>query len=419
MSSGRIAFVETSLGGSGLLAMRQARDLGAQVLFLTRGRDYYDARGEVFPVPPDPVDELVGCDTLDPVAVARALVGRAVDAVVSPGEYFVAVAAEAARLVGARGLAPEAAAAVRDKEVTTRRCAAAGLPVPRSVPVGPDDDLERARSVGFPCVVKPVDGAASAGVAFCESEGDLRAAVQAVRAAAVTARGQLRPRRALVTEYVPGAEVSVETLSHDGVTDVLACTDKHVAGLPHFVEIGHTVPAALSAATRSACAQLAVAALAAVSYDLGVAHVEIKLGPDGPVLLEVNGRPAGDRIPELVRLAYGTDLLRDWVRVHLGLGPQPQPVAQPRAASIRFLTAAPGTVARATGVELARRVPGVVAAALEVAAGDTVGPLQDSHGRVGWVVATGPDAAAAERAAEVGCGQLCVRIAAPPRADLG
>ena len=171
------------------------------------------------------------------------------------------------------------------------------------------------------------------------------------------------------------------------------------------------MPAALPAGTRSACARLAVAALAAVSFDLGVAHVEVKLGPDGPVLLEVNGRPAGDQVPELVRLAYGTDLLRDWVRVHLGLAPQPRPAARPRAASIRYLTAAPGKVARATGVALARRVPGVVAAALEVAAGDTVGPLEDSHGRVGWVVATGPDAAAAERAAEVGCGQLCVRIA--------
>ena len=400
MGSARLAFVETSLSGLGGSAMRLARSLGVEVVFVTRGRAYYDERGVPFPTD---VDEQVRCDTRSPAAVAAALDGRGVAAVLSPGEYFVEVAAEAAALLGVRGLAPGAAAAVRDKELTLRLCAAAGLPVPRFAVDSP---------VGYPCVVKPVDGSASAGVAFCEDLGDLLEATDRIRSALVNRRGQPLARRALVTGYVPGAELSVETLTVDCRTTVLACTDKHLAGLPQFVEVGHTVSSALPAPTLAAVSALAVDALAAIGFDVGVAHVEIRLGPDGPVLIEVNGRPAGDRIPDLVRLVTGVDPVREWVCAHLTAPAAPdRPPGTAGAAAIRYLTAAPGRVTRLSGVERAVQVPGVVDAALDVRPGDLVPPLRDSHGRVGWVLATGPDPAAAERAAEIGCGQLCVRTA--------
>jgi cysteine synthase A len=41
---------------------------------------------------------------------------------------------------------------------------------------------------------------------------------------------------------------------------------------------------------------------------VGVFHVEVRLSPDGPVIMEVAGRLAGDRIPALILAVHGVDL---------------------------------------------------------------------------------------------------------------
>ena len=100
-------------------------------------------------------------------------------------------------------------------------------------------------------------------------------------------------------------QVSVETVTADGATHVVGVTDKSIAGDPWFVESGHMFPADLPTADAEA---VAVAAIEALGLDRGVAHTEVKLTPDGPKLVEVNPRPAGNQITELVRRVTGIDL---------------------------------------------------------------------------------------------------------------
>lgn len=65
-----------------------------------------------------------------------------------------------------------------DKELTNRLLAAAGLPVPTSEVVRNDDDAVRmARRIGYPVVLKPLDGNHGRGVAInLNSEEEVRAA---------------------------------------------------------------------------------------------------------------------------------------------------------------------------------------------------------------------------------------------------
>ncbi|UXX92169.1 ATP-grasp domain-containing protein [Streptomyces sp. AD2-2] len=48
---------------------------------------------------------------------------------------------------------------------------------------------------------------------------------------------------------------------------------------------------------RKAVTETAEAAVRALGIVLGPAHVELRLGPEGPVLIEVNPRLAGGWIP--------------------------------------------------------------------------------------------------------------------------
>ncbi len=77
---------------------------------------------------------------------------------------------------------------------------------------------------------------------------------------------------------------------------------------------------------RAALTAAAEAAISAVGLDHGVVHTELRMTSAGPRIIEINPRPAGNQITELIRLVTGVDLPR--VAVELALGFAPAPVAQ-------------------------------------------------------------------------------------------
>ncbi len=86
-----------------------------------------------------------------------------------------------------------------DKSLTNRLLDSAGLPVPRSAVVETEEEaVAAARRLGFPCVVKPLDGNHGRGVHL-----DLRDEA-AVRAAFPAALAQSRSRDVVVETYVAG-----------------------------------------------------------------------------------------------------------------------------------------------------------------------------------------------------------------------
>src|SRR3990172_9480333 len=86
-----------------------------------------------------------------------------------------------------------------DKSLTNQLLSAAGLPGPRSEVVGEEEEAVRAaRSIGFPCVIKPLDGNLGRGVNL-----DLRDDA-AVRRAFPIALEQSRSGDVVVESYVAG-----------------------------------------------------------------------------------------------------------------------------------------------------------------------------------------------------------------------
>ena len=87
----------------------------------------------------------------------------------------------------------------RDKKLTNRLLDSAGLPVPRAEVVETEDDaVAAARRLGYPCVIKPLDGNHGRGVAL-----DLRDEA-AVRAAWPETLRQSRGGDVVVESYITG-----------------------------------------------------------------------------------------------------------------------------------------------------------------------------------------------------------------------
>src|SRR5262245_17370225 len=301
--------VEAQLSTSGVAPLEIASQLGYNVYFVTNNPERY-AKVKTYP---RLVEECVSrvllgdTNTVEGVlAAVEALDGTPIAGLYTHCDYNLPLVAAAARHLGLPGLSPEAAATARDKLTTRTVCAQAGIPAPRHVYASTlAEAIEAGRSVGFPCVVKPMTESASTGVSKAFHDDDIADRFAVLTASAVDARGQPRRPGVLVEEFALGYEVSVETVTYQGKTVLLGVTDKVPPAAPYFEETGDTFPSALPPAVTKDLAETALAALKAIGFDFGAAHTEVKMTTDGPKLIEVNARIGGAEIADIVELATG------------------------------------------------------------------------------------------------------------------
>lgn len=189
---------------------------------------------------------------------------------------------------GLPGCSPQTLQALTDKTWARERFAESGVPGPRfrvldAAAAAPDRRMA-VDGLTYPLIIKPADSSAGRGVVRAGNAQELDAAWDA--AAPFTKTGSL-----LAEEELIGEEISVETVTVDGRTVVLACTEKLSTRGDAFVELGQAMPARLGGALDAEVRETAGAALKAVGYDHGIAHTEMILTTDGPRIIEVNPGP--------------------------------------------------------------------------------------------------------------------------------
>ncbi|MFM9539903.1 ATP-grasp domain-containing protein [Streptomyces turgidiscabies] len=273
-------------------------------------------------------------DLSDPIAVNFAAASLAVRwpiaGVLTWDEFHLMAAARLAHSLGGRpGNTLAAVAAARDKATSRQRFAAAGVPSAASTWV---HSLAAAASaaerVGYPVVLKPAACTGGIGVIRVDTITDLPGA-WAIASAGAAHQGP-DGDGVLVEEYLHGDEISVETVTHDGVTSAVAVTRKAVGFAPYFLETGHSVSA--GDPLLHEVAPVASAALEALGITHGVSQTELRLTPEGPRVIEVNARHGGDLIGELVRLATGISLPLAAAALACGEIPNLRPTRQRSAA---------------------------------------------------------------------------------------
>lgn len=406
MSKPSMVFVESNTTGTGRLFVRAAVQRGFRPVLLTSDPAQYDYLHEqdLTVVTIDTSDQREVLDVCTSIKEGGGLVG-----IGSSSEYFAVTAAHVARKLKLPGTKASAIREARDKNRQRTCLGAAGIRIPQFRTVTSPKSAEAAAAeLGPPVVVKPISGSGSVGVKLCADRREAAEHASFLLGQRTNERGLPAPRRVLVEEYVGGAEFSVEILSGK----VIGITRKHLGELPHFVEIGHDFPADIPRNDRRALRSLGLEAVEALGLDFGPAHVEIRLGDDGPTVIEVNPRLAGGLIPELVRLAMGIDLISEIIGLLAGESLPPlKPSNGRRYASIRFLlTPADGSISAIQGLDQAAKVPKVIEARVYREVGDSVQRLGNFRDRVGHVIACAPDPGAAQAAAvgALGCLELNV-----------
>lgn len=265
-----------------------------------------------------------------------------------------------------------------DKLRQREALAAAGMPTPRCVSVSTPAQIESAAlKVGMPAVVKPRGGAGSVDTCSVRSvEECVNVLTEFLNSAAEEASEFVVEELLIGDPSAAGSQwgdyVSVESITQDGLTQLVGVTGKMPLVEP-FREGGYVFPATVSDELISQIIEVEQAALRAIGVTHGVTHTEIKLTPEGPRVIEVNGRHGG-YVGDLLQRSAGYDLVRAAIMISLGRAVR-VPKIRCRQIAFQYFVSPPFGATRVEsieGIDQLSEIPGVAYMEVLASAGKTV-----------------------------------------------
>jgi biotin carboxylase len=276
----------------------------------------------------------------------------------------------------------------RDKGRMREHLAQTDIPsIPFVVATSPEDVIAFAHRIGWPIILKPLDGLGSHHIHKLFADDEVERAFN-------TIKGDYPNSDPIAEKYMVGPEVSVEAVSWDGKHTVICVTDKLTTGAPYFVETGHNMPSALPEATLAAIKEMTERFLDSIGHIHGSSHTEIIVTDSGPIIVESHTRPGGDRIFEMVELVYGIDMFSHMLSGLSGATPSDAGKA-PTGAAIRCISLPVGRVSSVEGLEDVRNSPGVIRLDLKLEIGQEIKEFKHSFERPGYLLAVGATASEA------------------------
>ncbi|MGO4460639.1 RimK family alpha-L-glutamate ligase [Streptomyces sp. M-16] len=166
---------------------------------------------------------------------------------------------------------------VRDKALAAAIGSARGLPQPQTYAVARPELLAEIPDSAYPLVVKPADGSSGRGVHLLASPDRLPALLPELAGEAML----------IAQPYVPNAGTDIKVYCVDGE---LFATERCSPLHPDAAVRERQVPLPAEVAK--------IAARVGEVYGLDLYGVDVLLGPDGPVVVDVNDFPSFRQVPD-------------------------------------------------------------------------------------------------------------------------
>lgn len=390
------------LGASALQvpAIKKAKEMGYQVILVD-----YDENAVGFPL----ADVKLIVSTLDQEEVYRQALLYQPDVVLtSTSDGPVRTAAYVNEKLGKKpDLSYEDSLCATIKSHMRNRLKENNVPIPEYHTVSDYEAFKEAvwKLNGY-CIVKPADNAGSRGVQLVDVREYLTEAVANVHAAEsklqemyAYSKENSRNGIVMVEEFMNGPEVSVESMTVDGETQILTITDKYITPPPYFVELAHCEPSMLAEEVQEQIKKVTLQAVKAIRLQNGPSHTEIKVTKDGPKVVELAARLGGDFITSrLVPLSTGIDMVGASVELAAG---EKINISRKwnKGAVIHFIQAGEGIVEKITVPEEIYRLKGVEEVVIYDKAGEHLAGTKSSNDRLGHVITS---AETAKEAMEIG-----------------
>ena len=254
--------------------------------------------------------------------------------------------------------------------------------------------------VEFPAVIKPVALSASRGVIRVNNDLELQQAVERVQTMLVEERQVEQSVREmlLLEEFIPGKEVAIEAMLHNGKLDVLAIFDKpDPLDGPFFEETYYITPTSFSRNVQQEIKKTILESCQSYGLSEGPIHAECRINDKGVWVLEVAARTIGGMCGRLLSIGTGHSL-EELVLLH-AMGKRVEIKTVESAAGVLMIPIpSAGILKRVEGLLEAQRVPFISELSIEVRDGYELVPLPEGNSYLGFIFAEAPTVEQAEKA---------------------
>jgi len=358
-------------------AIRHARELG-----------YYTIAVDADPqaVGLQYADEAYVDDILDPDRIVEIAQKSRTNAIlsISTDISVISVAKAQSRLKHRKGLSIAAAEIATNKHLQRQCMEQAGIRVPKY------QVLDRAAlassfklEVDYPIVIKPVDSAGSRGVHYVAEATQLRVALE-------NAITQSRSGRAIIEQFIPGLEYSLEGFVIDHELHVLCFSEKRRTSLPYLLDVEVGFPAQIDESIKNKILTQARAVVVASGLNNCPLHMELILSDNEPWIVEFAARGPGFHVfTKILPRITGIDTVAVTIQLSLGEKPFLRVHETIKAATILFIDPVPGCFRSVDGLDDARNLSGIDEIYIYPHEGDVMKPLKSGSDRVGHIIAYG------------------------------
>lgn len=234
--------------------------------------------------------------------------GQPLDRIECLWEPGVMLAAELREHFGVVGMNVEHAHLFRDKEAMKVALDAAGIRTPRHVAVNSVAGCwEAAETIGFPVILKPIDGAGSADTYRVDSREELRAVLPLLRHVPTIS----------IEEFIDGEEYTFDTITIDGEIayyniawyrprPLIARSNEWIS--PQVIALKDVDRPELADGVK-----MGFEVIKALQFETGFTHMEWYRKSDGEVVFgEIGGRPPGAHQVDQMKYACDFDVFKAW-----------------------------------------------------------------------------------------------------------
>lgn len=210
----------------------------------------------------------------------------------------------------------------------------------------------------------------------------------------VQARDESFTAEVQVEEYIPGNQISTESILWKGKAYTPGFVDRNYEMLdrfaPHFIENGGMHPSMVTGTLKAAIEDLVERAALALGIENGVCKGDVVIALDGtPMIIEMAARLSGGDFSEsLIPLGCGVNIVKAAIPIAIGQAPDLAALNDrwERIIANRYFFGIPGRLVAIHGLEEARYLPWVHKINIYAKPGDFISKIKFHAGRLGVLI---------------------------------
>jgi hypothetical protein len=234
--------------------------------------------------------------------------GRRIDRIECLWEPAIMLAARLREAFNVPGLNVRQAERFRDKELMKRALDTAGIRTPKHVAAKTVSEVwDAAQEIGFPIILKPIDGAGSADTYRVRDENELRSVLPSLRHVPTVS----------VEEFIDAEEFTFDTITVNGEIayyniawyrprPLVARSNEWIS--PQVIALKNLDQPDLQGGVK-----MGFDVIKALEFDTGFTHMEWYRKADGEVVFgEIGARPPGAHQVDQMKYVCDFDVFREW-----------------------------------------------------------------------------------------------------------